>query len=144
MKGLAGIIILLVAMMVYGEKYALIYSPVKENVSVVKQSWTLDVKDMEIVWKATFLKWEEFLKSGYKPKNIYVFYGDGIDCYRYFMELPARYTPEQFGFPVNYKITSGKANGEELESIKEKIIDNLKPGDFLRTVYYDGKSFIEN
>lgn len=120
------------------EKYAIIYSPVKENLSVIRKASKLDPKDMEIVWKATYLKWEELAKDGYKFKNIFVLYGDGIDYYRLDEYLDVRYSPEFLGLPRNYKMTKGKAIQEELNKTIIYLESKIKKEDEMKVLIYDG------
>ena len=137
------LILFLTVSLIFAEKYAIIYSPVKEDLSVAKSSSNLDPKDMEIVWKETFLKWEELVQDNYKFENIYVLYGEGIDYYRYLgVNIVYRYTPAHFCLMRNYKITKGNATEIELDKKISEIGSKIKDSDSLKIWKYIDEKFI--
>ena len=143
MKSILITIILVLFSFLFAEKYAVIYSPVKENLSMMRNTSKLDPKDMETVWQATYLKWEELAKNGYKFENIFVLYGDGIDYYRLDNYVSVRYSPEYLGLPKNYKMTKGKATTDEFNKSIIELENKTKKEDEMKVLIYDEGKFVE-
>ena len=139
MKKLTVLIFVALSIILYAEKYAVIYTELPEMENLRQPHMKYDLRQMEKAWKTTFLLWEDLTQEkGYKIENVPVIYCNGYDFYEYPEGdyLNVRFRPQHYG--VNYVTKRNvPATRNGLDSVIETLSTKMTKQEELLIFEYD-------